>query len=798
MAGRIRAQDWATTPLGPQDGWSDRLRLTVEMMLAQGFPTNLCVGPQRTLLYNDAYAQLIGGKHPDALGRDVRATFAEVEARFAPALDQAFRGETMAIKDAFYPFRRATEIEDAWFDISYSPVRDDAGSVIAAFVVLAETTERVLAEQRRGEAEAVLRASAMRQAFLLTLSDALRTLASAAEIQGEASRLLGERLDADWVVYGEIDQARDTVDIERGYSRKGEPPITGKQPLSAFGWTLPLYRAGLTIVENDTQTSDRVPDAERAALSAIRMTALISVPLLKAGEWVGALAVSTGEPRIWTELEVRLVEDTAERIWAAIERARAESRLRQSEAQLRQFAEASSDALWIRDAATLRMEYVSPAFDSIYGFPGEALLNDDPQRWASLIVPDDRAGALACIEAVKGGRAVVHEFRILRASDGAFRWIRNTDFPLLDEQGRIERIGGIAHDITEAKQSVEHQAILLAELQHRVRNLLAMIRSVAARTGDTAGSVDEYRDLIEGRLRALARTQALLTRTANAGVDLDTLVREEVTVQAEHGGQYVISGPVLLLAPKAAEVLTLAVHELATNALKYGALVEPNGHVTVAWRVVYEDGEPWLRFDWRENTGSGVLPPKREGFGTQLITRRVPYELKGRGSLDFNAEGVQCRLEFPLVRGDSILETDAVTLQTTISGGELDMSGEVNLAGARVLVVEDDYYLALDTQRALQQAGGVVLGPCPDEKTVLQVIAHDSPGCAVVDINLGEGPSFTVASALQTKGIPFVFVTGYDDVVIPEAFSAVPRLRKPVELRQIVRAAAQAALGTTS
>lgn len=287
----------------------------------------------------------------------------------------------------------------------------------------------------------------------------------------------------------------------------------------------------------------------------------------------------------------------------------------------------------------------------------------------------------------------------------------------------------------------------------------------------------------------------LLTRAANAGVDLATLVREELGAQASHEGQYVLHGPPVQLAPKAAEVLALAVHELATNALKYGALSREAGLVAVEWCVLYEGDRPWLRIDWTEDGlgGTDVKPPKRRGMGTELIEERVLYELLGRGSLAFRPEGVSCRLEFPVRAGDSIFETDAVTLRSSIPGGALDMTGEANLAGCTVLVVEDDYYLAGDTRRALQKAGAVVLGPAPDEDEAMRLIEDGRPDVAVVDLNLGHGIDFGVAAALKQRRIPFVMVTGYDASVVPAEYADVGRIQKPVELRRVVRSVARLA-----
>jgi PAS domain S-box-containing protein len=342
----------------------------------------------------------------------------------------------------------------------------------------------------------------------------------------------------------------------------------------------------------------------------------------------------------------------------------AEAALRESEARLRQFGEASSDMLWIANADDFRYEYVSPAFQSIYGRPPEALGGaEDCSSFAELILPEDRAATLANVERVRAGERVTHEFRI-RRPDGSVRWVRNNDFPLLGADGRVKRIAGIGRDVTEEKRASDRQAMLLAELQHRVRNILAMIRSVVRRTAQASESVGDYSAHLESIVAAMARTQALLTRSPGDGVDLGRLVREELAAHSPDGERFACEGPAVLLSSKAAEVLTLAVHELATNSVKYGALSGDAGGLSLTWAASDEAGAAWLRFTWTE---TGIAPPeepRRQGFGTELVTRRVPFELGGRGAMAFEADRLVATIEFPLLPGDSILQTDAASLST--------------------------------------------------------------------------------------------------------------------------------------
>lgn len=468
------------------------------------------------------------------------------------------------------------------------------------------------------------------------------------------------------------------------------------------------------------------------------------------------------------------------------ERKRAEIALRESENRFQQFANASSSGLWIRDAETLRMEFVSPSIATIYGTEPDALLGDI-KYWAAMVLPEDRETAGHHIAQACHGDPAIHEFRI-RRDDGSFRWIRDTDFPLFDENGNVQRVGGIAEDVTETKMAVEHQGVLLHELQHRVRNIMAVIRSMAVRSADGAADVEDYKTSLAGRLLALARVQTLLTRQANAGGWMRDILESEIGAQAHSENQYELTGPDIMLSPKAVEVLTLAFHELSTNALKYGALSVSRGKVTVTWTLFEKREKTWIAIDWVEEGAPSRAPPTRRGFGSELIEARIPYELRGTGKTTIEPEGARCHIEFPLREAESILETDA-PVPTRLYGGTVDMTGAPDLSGKTILVVEDDYYVASDTAAALRGAGAIVLGPSPTAEDAAHLLEHETPTSVVLDLNLGGGgPKFEIAHRLLERGIPFVFLTGYDPDVIPDDLANIKRLQKPIALREVVEA----------
>ncbi|HEX8572434.1 MAG TPA: PAS domain S-box protein [Allosphingosinicella sp.] len=648
-----------------------------------------------------------------------------------------------------------------WYDFYvFKPPQADADEFA---VVFRDVTARRSAEE-------AVRRSEERQAFLLKLSDALRPLGDPAAIRTEACRLLGEQVGADWVVYGQIDVARDIVDIDRGYAREGEPPITGEQPLSAFGWTLESYQAGRTIVVSDTQTSERVPAGDRAAMAGIQMTALIAVPLLKNGELVGALALSQREPRAWTEAEVRLVEETAERIWDAIERARAEAALRASEERIRSALEIETVAVlfWGSD---FRLRQCNSAFLAMTGFSHEEAVGltwqeltppefhpasewavaqiettgradpyekqyyrKDGSRWWGLFAPrrladgdvvefvldvsDRRRKEKALRESEEQLRLIVESARdyaifttdpdgLIRGwyagaenvfvwsaaeavgasvnmtftpedrekgepekeritarddgrapnvrwhvrKDGSRVFIEGFAVPLRSEAGELTGFLKIGQDVTARMQAQEHERMLLFELQHRVRNTLAVVRSIVARTASASATVEEMEAHLSGRLAAFSRVQATVTRNPGAGVDLNALVQDELLAHATREGPRLrINGSEVLLQPKAAEGFSLAIHELTTNAVKYGALAGDSGRLEVGWSVQGEPGAEELHFTWVERDlalGSGG---GHEGFGTELLLRSLPYEIDAETSLEFAKTGVRFKMSVPADR----------------------------------------------------------------------------------------------------------------------------------------------------
>jgi PAS domain S-box-containing protein len=785
MAASVRDFDWAKTSLGPIEAWPQSLKTVVDLALSAPQPMFVAAGADLICIYNDSYLPILGEQHPAMLGMPFAVAFAEIWEQLDLLVADTLKGNSHLVVDQSFALPWRPDQPQSWFTYSYTPFRDERDSVAGFLVVVTETTDRLLAERK-------LREDEERQAFLLKLSDALRPIADPFTVQQQASRILREHLGAGRVVYYETSGDEEVVSALAEDVANDIPSLLGRR----FRWVdfepggSDMFRHGHSAGREDVQAEDSISPEQKAAFAATRTRAFMLTPLMKSGRLVASLVASFNVPHHWTSAEIRLLEETAERTWAAVERARAETALRESEERFRQFANAASGAGWIgwiRGVDTLDLEFVSPVFEDIYGMSADAVIGD-VRKWAALIVPDDREGALERLEQVRKGQAVTHEFRIRRASDGAFRWIKSTDFPLSDEQGRVQRVAGIASDITEVKQSAEHQAILLAELQHRVRNIMAMIHSMTIRTAHTAQTVPNYADLMRGRLMALARTQALLTQTVNVGVDIGTLFRKELATKALDEAQYQISGPDLVISPKAAEVLSLAIHELATNALKYGALAVPEGVVSVTWRVADAE-KPLLSLLWSETRlpVTDWVPPARRGFGTELIEQRVPYELAGHGKVEITPQGAQALIEFPLQPGTSILETDAPA-QNSVSGGSIDMNSEPGLAGQCILVLEDDYYVASDVASTLRGAGADVVGPFPLSGPAIEAVRQGGLTGAVVDINLGSGPSFETAHALGQAGVPFIFLTGYDQRAIPDEFDGIPRLEKPVEPRRIVRA----------
>ena len=205
-------------------------------------------------------------------------------------------------------------------------------------------------------------------------------------------------------------------------------------------------------------------------------------------------------------------------------------------------------------------------------------------------------------------------------------------------------------DIGDRRRAEERQRLLMAELQHRVKNILAVVRSITSRTVDSSRDLDDFSAHFDGRLGALARTQTVLARRAGEDLDLENMVREELLSHAVRDQAIEVGGPPVLLHHKAAETFGLVLHELATNAVKYGALVAPSGKVAVNWRVLDGEDGGTLSFDWRE-TGVALIDPNpsRRGFGRELIEHGLPYDLPGaESSLSFAAGGLQCAIELPM------------------------------------------------------------------------------------------------------------------------------------------------------
>lgn len=633
MGERMRAYDWSSTPVGPIETWPHSLRTAVGMILHSRFPTYMLWGPELTSFYNDAYRPVFG-KKVDALGLSLREAWPEAWETAGPIALKALGGEASYFEDFPIVLKRNGYPEQTWWTFSCSPIYDETGGVGGVQFIVHDTTRKVLSEQRLE--------------FLVQLSDRLRSLTEPVDIISATQEMLGRHLGASRVGYGEVEETGRYFTTERNWTDGTVAPHIGTHDLAAFSpEVLGVLRHGKTLVIHDVRKDPRTNNPEHLiAFDLLESAAGIMVSLIKRRHMVAALYVHNRAPRLWSEGEVKLIEDVAERTWDALERAHSEAALRKSEERLQLALEASvAVGTWDWDLQA-DLIYSDERFADLFGVdPDRAAVGVPLAEFIKGIHPEDREDAENALRhAIETGEILDSECRTIDTR-GEVHWLlgRGRCYRVA---GQPARFPGIVLDVTERKKAEEHQKLLINELNHRVKNTLATVQSIATQTLRNADTLEAARLALEQRLFALSRAHDVLTRENWEGAGLKEIVMEALAPYwNDRENRLSVRGPDVRLTPLMALAFAMALQELATNALKYGALSNPAGKIHIEWDVTREGETSHLHFSWTESGGPRVAEPKRRGFGTRLIERSLAQEMNGKVAVKFAPTGVVCTVD---------------------------------------------------------------------------------------------------------------------------------------------------------
>ncbi|GJD69876.1 GAF domain-containing hybrid sensor histidine kinase/response regulator [Methylobacterium gnaphalii] len=343
MGAMMHSHDWTGSPLGSPRTWPHYLRSTVSLLLGSRFPMFVAFGPELGFIYNDAYAEILGDKHPAALGRRFRDIWPEIWPDIVPLVEKALSGESTWSDDMPLRMNRRGFDEQTWFTFSYSPVRDEQDRVAGMFCACTETTGRI-------RAEAALRANETRLQFLDTLGKETAKSTNADEILATTTRMVAEHLGLSNCAYADMDPDEDGFTIRGDWAAEGSPSIVGHYSLADFGKRAVVeLSAGRPLVINDN-LAELAPD-EAATFQAIGISATICMPLVKDGRLTALMAVHSRVPHAWSDHELALVTEVTERSWAHIERVRAVANLEALNATLEERVEQRSSQLAETEAA---------------------------------------------------------------------------------------------------------------------------------------------------------------------------------------------------------------------------------------------------------------------------------------------------------------------------------------------------------------------------------------------------------------------------------------------------------------
>ncbi len=732
---------------------------------------------------NQTLCDWVACPHDKLIGTRLRSIFSPAgrvfyETHFAPILKVEGRVDQVAIDLARVDSKRLPTLVNA------RNVHADDGRLLGTRYMFVDAVER-----RNYERELLAEREAARaQSRVLSRRTELQAL-----LAEFGARLLAAPVDL--VLIWFFAKLHDLVSVDAGFAYVVTPSGLKMEfqsgadgiDLSAYHYIDPgeqvcgkAAQARKPIHVTDALHSD---DPDPSFPQKIGASAYLSHPLLADGILLGTLSFASRTRTRFDDDELPFFETAASLVSSARYRASAFAAREESEARTRLALSAARAGSWELDllTGTCRLSAESAAMHGLAVDNDRVMTKDE---WVALLHPDDRKAAQVAIDdALEFEKAYDFSFRV-PTPDGKLRWIQGLGSARFDSRGLPVQMTGINLDVTERYEAQERERLLTAEVDHRAKNMLAIVQSVVELT--RADDIATFKRAVSGRIRALARAHSLLASSRWVGADIVQIITDELSPFRQSGDRISINGAALQLNPGAAQGIALVIHELATNAVKYGALSCPEGRLSVGWAFQPDaTGQVQLRLRWIETKVPDVVPPTTKGFGSTIIQSTMEGQLRGEVRHEWRTGGLSCTLIIP---SDVIIgEEAAVTVPAGIRPVPKIARSETRAERGNILVLEDESLIALQIKMTLVDDGWSVVGPASRVDQALSMIDDTHVDAAVLDISVAGQQSFPVADRLAADGIPFAFLTGFAaGTAVPSHLADRPVLAKPFNESELI------------
>ncbi|WP_374294478.1 PAS domain-containing protein [Sphingomonas sp.] len=562
---------------------------------------------------NNAWYDLVGIERGCAVGRTIREVF--------PGIEEAWVMEFARVVETGEAIRFTRQVGDLqrWYDGVCQPAGGDRFTVL-----FLEVTDRVRADQRR---EA-----------LAELGRVLTAIDDPEDIVRAATGIIGRTLGVGRVGYGTVGEDGETFVVPNDWTAEDYPSLAGTYRMDDYGGYAEDLRQGRTVVIPDIRLDPRT-SGDTGPLEAVAVRSLVNRPIVERGRTVAILYVNDNVPREWTPEELQFIADAGNRTWTALERRRAEKEARETATFLSSVLAASTDCIKVVELDG-RLSFMSEGGMKVMDISDFNAVKGCP--WPELLKEDGPAYAREAIEAAKLGETRHFEAPADTYVGTPKHWSISVS-PIPGPDGEVARILSVSRDHTELHKAREQQQLLNAELAHRIKNTMSVVQAIAHQTLGKA----EDQTAVEAfgkRLGALASANDVLTRDNWSSAKLGDIARGALSTFGED--RFTLTGPDVMIGPRATLALSLMLHELATNAAKYGALSVADGTVAIAWAVRRDGDKDALDLSWVESGGPPAVEPTRKGFGSRII--RMGLSGSGGVELRYEAEGLSVLATAPL------------------------------------------------------------------------------------------------------------------------------------------------------